>query len=133
MSAAIKGKQIRWGIDSSIITAAGTILTNAGIVQSFKLSKGGQTTYINDEDDDAVSRIDHDFENKITLDVIGVSATVPPAKGLEIVGATLGTIDGVDFTTGRTFIDSVDVDYTQGGATKISLAATHKPGMGADA
>ena len=133
MAASIKGKTIKWGIDTAIVTSAGTILVNSGVVQSFKISRGGSTTYINDEDDDAVTRIDHDYENKITLEVIGVAATVPPAKGTEILGTTLGTIDGIVFSTGRTFVDSADVEYSQGGAKKISIVATHKVNMPADA
>lgn len=133
MSAAIKGKQIVWGIAAGAITAATNVLTNAGIVQSFEIDSGGGTTIINDEDDDAVTRIDHNAENKISMEVHAVAATVKPAKGAEITGVSLGTIDGIDFTTGRTFVDSAKATYSQGGVKKISITATHYPLMLTDA
>lgn len=133
MSAAIKGKQVIWGIPNQAITAATNILTNAGIIQSFEIDSGGGTTVIGDEDDDAVTRIDHNAENKISMEVHCVSATVKPAKGAEILGSSLGTIDGVVFTTGRTFVDSSKVTYQQGGVKKIAITATHYPTMAADA
>jgi hypothetical protein len=130
MAASVKGKQVIWGITSGVITAGNSILTNAGIIQSFEIDSQGGTTIIGDEDDDAVTRIDHNSENKISLEVHCVSATVKPAKGAELTG--LGTIDGVAFTTGRTFVDSSKVTYSQGGVKKISISATHYPVMTAD-
>ena len=62
--------------------AATNILTNAGIIQSFEIDSGGGTTVIGDEDDDAVTRIDHKAENKISMEVHCVAATVMPAKGM---------------------------------------------------
>ena len=133
MSAAIKGKQIIWGIPSQAVTAATNVLTNAGILQSFEIDSGGGTTVIGDEDDDAVTRIDHNFENKISMEVHCVSATAKPAKGAEILGSSLGTIDGIVFSTGRTFVDSSKVTYSQGGVKKIAITATHYPTMAPDA
>lgn len=133
MSAAVKGKQIIWGIAAGAITAATNVLTNAGVVQSFEIDSGGGTTVIGDEDDDVVARVDHAAENKLSMEVHCVSATVKPAKGAEISGASLGTIDGIDFTVGRTFVDNAKATYAQGGVKKISMTATHYPTMAADA
>lgn len=133
MAASIKGKIVVWGIPTQGVTAATNIFVNSGVVQSFDVESGGATTTIADEDDDAVTRIDHNYENKVTIEVVCVAATVKPAKGAEISGSSLGTIDGIVFSTGRTFVDSAKVTYTQGGAKKMNISATHYPGMGADA
>lgn len=133
MAAAIKGKTLVWGIQGAQKTSADTILTASGIIQSFEIDSGGSTTVIGDEDDDAVTRIDHNFENKISMEVHCVATTAKPAKGTEIVGSGLGTIDGVAFGTGRTFVDNSKVSYSQGGVKKLSITATHYPAMAADA
>ena len=133
MSVSIKGKQIAWGIPAGVLTAAAGLMTAVGIVESFELDPGGSTTILTDEDDDPVTRIDHNAENKFTMGVVCTAATVKPAKGAEIVGSTLGTIDGINFTTGRTFVDSAKVVYNKGGEKKLTIAATHYPTMGADA
>lgn len=133
MSAQIKGKQISWGIPSGVITGATSLLTAVGIVESFELDPGGSTTIITDEDDDPVTRIDHNAENKFTMTVVCVATTAKPAKGAEITGSSLGTIDGINFATGRTFVDSAKVVYNKGGEKKLTVAATHYPTMGADA
>lgn len=130
MAAAIKGKQVIWGIPSGAITAANTVIT-AGIIQSFEVTKGGGTTTVADEDDDIVTRIDHAVENKLSLEVTCVSTTTCPAKGAELT--SLGTLDGVAFDTGRTFVDDAKAVYSQGGVKKISISATHYPTMAADA
>lgn len=133
MAAQIKGKLLVWGIQTAQKTSADTILTASGVVQSFDIDSGGGTTVIGDEDDDAVTRIDHNFENKLSMEVHCVATTAKPPKGTEILGATLGTVDGIAFGTGRTFIDTSKVSYAQGGVKKISITATHYPGMAADA
>jgi hypothetical protein len=86
---------------------------------------------ITDEDDDPVTRVDHNAERKVTLLVICKSSTILPAKGAELTG--LGTIDGVNFSTGRVFVDDAKAVYSQGGAKKISMSATHYPTLLADA
>lgn len=133
MAASVKGKQIIWGVPSAAVTAATNVLTNSGIVQSFEIDSTGGTTVIGDEDDDAVTRVDHNAENKISMEVHCVAATAKPAKGAEITGSSLGTIDGINFETGRTFVDSSKVTYSQGGVKKIAITATHYPTMAADA
>ncbi len=133
MSAAIKGKQILWGIPTAGVTAATAIFTASGVVNTFEIDSSGGTTLIGDEDDDIVSRIDHKAENKITMEVHCVATTVKPAKGTEIIGTSLGTIDGISFTVGRIFVDTSKVTYTQGGVKKISITATHYPVMASDA
>jgi hypothetical protein len=132
MSAAVKGKQLSWGIPSALKTAATTIFTDSGVVTSVSVEDGGGTTVINDEDDDAVTRIDHAGEHKVSFEVHATASTVKPAKGTEILGATLGTIDGVNFSTGRTFVDDSKADYLPNGVKKITISATHYPAMGAD-
>lgn len=132
MAASIKGKTLVWGIQSAQKASADTILTASGVVQSFDVESSGGTTAIGDEDDDVVTRIDHAAENKISMEVNCVATTALPVKGTEIAGATLGTVDGIVFSTGRTFIDTAKVTYSQGGVKKISLTATHYPEMPAD-
>jgi hypothetical protein len=130
MSAAIKGKQVLWGVAAGAISAANVAVTG-GIITSFEIDSQGGTTTVGDEDDDIVTRIDHAAENKITMEVDCVAATTKPAKGTELTG--LSTIDGVTFGTGRTFVDSSKVVYARNGVKKISVSATHYPGMAADA
>lgn len=130
MSAAIKGKQVIWGVTAGAVTAANAAVTG-GIITSFEIDSQGGTTSVSDEDDDIVTRIDHAAENKITLEVDCIATTTKPAKGTELTG--LSTIDGVTFGTGRTFVDSSKVVYTRNGVKKISVTATHYPGMAADA
>ena len=129
MAAAIKGKQVIWGLPSGVITAANVAATG-GIISSFEIDSQGSTTTVTDEDDDVVTRIDHSAENKISIEVDCTSATVKPAKGVELTG--LGTIDGINFTTCRTFVDSSKVVYNRAGVKKISITATHYPIMAAD-
>lgn len=130
MSAAIKGKQVSWGISAGAVTAANVAITG-GIIASFEITSGGATTTVADEDDDVVTRIDHAAENKISLEVDCTSATTKPAKGTELTG--LGTIDAVAFGTGRVFVDDSKVVYNRAGVKKISVSATHYPVMAADA
>lgn len=130
MAAAIKGKQVIWGISSGAVTAANAAVT-AGIIASFEVDSQGATETVGDEDNDIVTRIDHAAENKISIEVDCLSTTVKPAKGAELTG--LGTIDGVAFGTGRTFVDSSKVVYNRAGVKKISVTATHYPVMAADA
>lgn len=130
MSAAIKGKQVIWGVPSAVVTAA-LVAATGGIVTDFEHDVGGGTTLVSDEDDDIVTRIDHAAENKISLSVDCLSTTVKPAKGQELSG--LGTIDGVNYGTGRTFVDTSKVVYQKAGVKKLSITATHYPGMVADA
>lgn len=132
MAADTKGKQVIWGVSAGAIAGAHSV-TTSGIIQLFEISRGGGTTTVEDEDDDTVTRIDHKAENKLSLEVVCVSTTLLPEKGDEIAGASLGTIDGVNFTTGRTIVDDAKVVYSQGAVKKISVSATHYPVMTADA
>ena len=130
MAASIKGYQVVWGVPSGAITGAHSVVT-AGIVESFEIDNQGATSVITDEDDDPVTRIDHNAERKVTLSVVCKSTTALPAKGAELTG--LGTIDGVNFGTGRVFVDSAKAVYSQAGVKKISVSATHYPTLVADA
>jgi len=130
MSAAIKGKQVLWGVSAGAVTAANVAVTG-GIITSFEIDSQGGTTAVSDEDDDIVTRIDHAAENKISMEVDCVSASSKPAKGTELTG--MGTIDGINFATGRVFVDSSKVVYNRNGVKKLSVTATHYPAMAADA
>lgn len=131
MSASVKGKQVIWGVPSGAIAGVHSV-TTSGIVQSFEVNGGGGTTIVNDEDDDPVTRIDHNAENKLSMEVTCTSTTVMPLKGAELDGSDIGTVDGINFGTGRIFVDEPKVVYNQGGVKKISITATHYPTMGAD-
>lgn len=131
MAATVKGIQIIWGVPSGVKTEGAKYITGGGIVTAFSIAKGGGTTLINDENDDIVTRVDHAFENKITCEVQAISGTTAPAKGAEITG--LGTLDGVTFGTGRTFVDDSKIDYANAAGKKISITATHYPAMAANA
>lgn len=133
MAAVIKGKQISWGIPAAAVTAGTSLFTAVGIVESFEIDPGGGTTEIGDEDDDIVTRIDHAAVNKISMTVICTSSTTKPAKGAEITGSTLGTLDGIAFGTGRIFVDTAKVTYNRAGEKKIAMTASHYPVMAADA
>lgn len=130
MSAAVKGKQVIWGVPTGVITAA-LVAATGGIVTDFEHDAGGGTSTVSDEDDDIVTRIDHAAENKISLSVDCVATSAKPAKGAELTG--LGTIDGVNYGTGRVFVDSSKVVYQRAGVKKLSITATHYPVMVADA
>ena len=130
MAAAVKGKQIIWGLPSGVVSAA-LVAATAGIVVSYEITAGGATETVGDEDNDIVTRIDHASENKITMEVDCISATVKPAKGTELTG--LATLDGVTFGTGRTFVDDAKVVYNRAGVKKLNISATHYPTMAADA
>jgi len=132
MAAAIKGKQVSWGIPSAGVTGILAAVT-AGIIDSFEITAGGGTTTVSDEDDDIVTRIDHAAENKFTFTVDCTSATVKPAKGAELVTTAFGTLDGIVFTAGRSFVDDAKVVYQRAGVKKLSISATHYPIMAADA
>lgn len=130
MSAATKGKQVIWGVSAGAVTAA-NVAVSGGIIVSFDTDSSGATTIISDEDDDAVTRIDHNTQNKITMEVMCVTGTSRPLKGAELSG--LGTIDGINFGTGRVFVDSSKVTYANAAAKKLSVTATHYPVMLGDA
>ena len=130
MAAAIKGKQIIWGVPSAVVTAA-LVAATGGIVTDFEHTAGGATDTVADEDNDIVTRIDHGAENKISLTVDCMSTTTKPAKGTELTG--LGTIDGVNYGTGRVFVDDSKVVYNRAGVKKLTVTATHYPAMVADA
>ena len=129
MAAQVKGVQVIFGVPSGVKTEAAKLV--AGIVSSYSISRGGATTTISDEDDDIVTRVDHAYENKVSLEVTCTSLSALPAKGTEITGML--TLDSVTFGTGRTFVDDAKVDYSNSAAKKISVSATHYPAMAADA
>lgn len=128
MSAQVKGVQVIFGVPSGVKTEAAKF--TAGIVNSYSISRGGATTTVSDEDDDIVARIDHAYENKVTLEVTCISTSALPAKGTEITG--LLSLDTVTFGTGRTFVDDAKADYANSAAKKITVSATHYPAMAAD-
>ena len=130
MSAAVKGKQLIWGVVAGAVTAANVAVTG-GIISSYEITRGGASTTIGDEDDDIVTRVDHATENKISIEVDCLSTTTLPAKGTELSG--LSTLDGVPFGTGRTFVDDSKVVYNRAGVKKISVSATHYPSLVTDA
>ncbi|MES2995909.1 MAG: hypothetical protein V4733_03775 [Verrucomicrobiota bacterium] len=129
MAAAIKGKQIVWGVPAGGITLAHAA-TTSGIVESIDIESGGETAEINDEDGDVVTRVDHGTENKVTINVIAIVSTALPEKGDELTG--LPAIDGIALNTGRVFVDTSKVTYTGKDAKKISITAVHYPTMPAD-
>lgn len=132
MSAAIKGKQVSWGIPSAGITGILAAVA-AGIIDSFEVTSGGGTTTVADEDDDIVTRIDHAVENKFNFTVDCTSSTTRPLKGAELTTTAFGTLDGIAFTSGRSFVDDSKVLYNRAGVKKLSVSATHYPTMAADA
>jgi len=129
MAATIKGRTVIWGITAGVITAA-NVATTSGVIQSFSIDLGGETDKVKDEDGDIVTRIDHGAENKISIEVLCQTNTSLPVKGSELTG--LGTIDGINFATGRVFVDSAKVDYSNTAVKKITVNATHNPAMAAD-
>lgn len=129
MAAIIKGKQIIWGISAAALANA-AIATTSGIVESFTIDQGGESTKITDEDGDIVARIDHGKEIKIDLEVKALSDSTVPEKGFELVG--LGDMDGSGIASGRTFVESAKVTYTSKDAKKISISAVNYPSMPAD-
>lgn len=132
MAAVIKGKQVSWGIPAAGVSGIIAAVA-AGIVDSLEITAGGATTTVSDEDDDIVTRVDHAAENKFTFSVDCTAATTKPAKGAELVTTAFGTLDGIVFTTGRSFVDDAKVVYQRAGVKKLSISATHYPTMAADA
>ncbi len=129
MAKKISGKAVVWGVPANMIAGAHTV-TTSGILQSFSVQPGGGDDVINDEDGDPVTRVDHGTINKINFEVICEPDTVVPVKGDEITG--LGTLEGIDFDTGRVFVDDPQVNFTNAAAKKITVSATHYPSMPAD-
>ena len=132
MAAAIKGKQVLWGIPTAGVTGI-TAAVTAGIVESLEVTSGGGTTTVNDEDDDIVTRIDHAAENKFTFTVDCLATSARPVKGTEVITTAFGTLDGINFAAGRAFVDDSKVVYQRAGVKKLSVSATHYPTMAADA
>ena len=130
MAAAIKGKQISWGVSAAGITLANAA-TTAGIVESITIERGGETSKIVDEDGDIVTRIDHGEEIKLEIEVKALLTSTVPAKGTEITG--LAAIDLIPINTGRTFVESAKVTYSGSDAKKISISAVNYPVMAANA
>lgn len=129
MAASIKGRTVVWGVTAGIITAVQSA-TESGIIQSCSLAVGGETEIVKDEDGDPVTRIDHGATNQFDFEVMCEPDSVLPTKGSELTG--LGTIDGINTGTGRTFVDTAKVDYANTAVKKISGSATHYPSMPAD-
>lgn len=126
MSASVKGKQVIWGIVAGAITAAHAA-TTSGIVESFSVTPGGNVEDVPDEDGDFVARVDHGVTNTIELTVKALSDTVLPAKGDELTG--LGTIEGIDFSVGRVFVEDSSADSNGSAVKTISVTAKHYPDM----
>jgi hypothetical protein len=129
MAASIKGRTVVFGVAAGVITGTHSV-TTSGIVQSFGVTKGGETAEVGDEDNDYVTRIDHGAKNSISLEVLCEPDSDLPDKGDELTG--LGTIDGINFSTGRVFVDSAQVQHQNSQVKKISVTATHYPSMAAD-
>jgi hypothetical protein len=130
MAVAIKGKQISWGIPSAAKTASDALVS--GIVSSFRVTRGGASEDIPDEDGDLVARVDHGKFNTVSFESRVATATPSlPEIGAEITG--LGTIDGVAFGTGRVFIESAEITHQGTSSTTVSFGAKHYPIMVADA
>lgn len=129
MAAKISGREVVWGVPSTVIAGIQTV-TGSGIIQSFSIQPGGSTDIVNDEDGDAVTRIDHGAINKINFEVMCEPDTTLPEKGDEVT--LLGTLEGIDFSTGRVFVDDPQVTFGNAAVKKISVAASHYPTMGAD-
>jgi hypothetical protein len=129
MAKKISGREVIWGVPSGVIAGAHTV-TTSGILQSFSIQPGGSEEIINDEDGDPVTRIDHGTVNKISFEVVCEPDTTLPLKGDEVTG--LGELEGIDFSTGRVFVDDPQVTLTNAAAKKLTVSATHYPLMPAN-
>lgn len=129
MAESVKGIQVTWGIAAGAITAA-HVATTSGILESFSVTPGGNVEEVMDEDGDIVSRVDHGTTNTIEFTVKAISTSTLPVKGDELEG--LGTLDGIDFDTGRVFVEDASADSTAGAVKTISVTAKHYPDMPAD-
>lgn len=129
MAADIKGKQVAWGVAALIATVHAA--TTSGIVQSFSWGAGGETDEVTDEDGDYVTRIDHGDKNSLSMEVLCVADSVPPAKGDELVFAS--AVDGLPINVGRVIVDTAEVSYSDKAKKRISVSATQYPEMAADA
>lgn len=126
MAATIQGIQVSFGVPSAVSGAIVAFVT-AGIVENFQYTRGGNTAEIIDEDGDIVSRVDHGAKIDVSFDVICTTTTTVPAKGAVIAG--LGTIDGINFGSDKTFVESVEVTYPAADVKKLSVSAVHYPSM----
>jgi hypothetical protein len=124
-----KGRKVVWGIAAGVITGAHTV-TTAGILQGFSIQAGGETGEIKDEDGDIVTRIGHGAKNKVTVEILCEPTSKLPLKDAEMTG--LGTLDGLNFSTGRVFVDDATVTYANADVKKISVNLSHYPEMAAD-
>jgi hypothetical protein len=132
MAASIVGKQVVFGISSSVKTLSDSIID--GIVQSASASRGGNVEKIVDEDGDIVTRIDHGAEDTIEISLLVAAAAVAlPAKGSEVTYGAVTDIDGVDVSTGRGFIEDVSSSQSSAATTEVSLTITHTATLLADA
>lgn len=129
MAVAIKGKSVSWGIPSAVKTASDALV--AGIVEDVKISLGGSTAEITDEDGDIVTRVDHGAKNTVTVQTRVTGTPVMPAKGAAVTFAA--AIDGVPLNTGRCFVESAEITYKGNESSTVSITIIHYPGMGADA
>jgi len=128
MAVQISGTQVSWGIPSALKTDSDSIIE--GIVQDIKISVGGNTNEIQDEDGDYVSRVDHGAKNTVTIQtllVITDPVQVLPAKGDAVTFTA--TADGVDLTAGKAFIESAEITYKGVDTTGVSLTVVHYPLM----
>lgn len=128
MAVQISGTQVSWGIPSAIKTDADNIVE--GIVQDVKISIGGNTAEIQDEDGDYVSRVEHGSKNTVTIQTLLVvtdPVQVLPAKGDAVTFTS--TADGVDLTAGSAFIESAEITYKGVDTTGVSLTVVHYPQM----
>jgi hypothetical protein len=102
-------------------------VTTAGIVESFSVQLGGNTEEIVDEDGDFVSRVDHGASNKLSLEVLIQATSTVPTKGTVITG--LSAVQGITLNTGAVLVDDAQVMFAKAGVAKLSVSATHYPGM----
>jgi hypothetical protein len=126
MAASVKGIQVSFGIPASAVTNSAAV-TTAGIVESFSVQLGGNTEEIVDEDGDFVSRVDHGASNKLSLEVLIQATSTVPTKGTVITG--LSAVQGITLNTGAVLVDDAQVMFAKAGVAKLSVSATHYPGM----
>lgn len=129
MAHSIKGRVVVWGVPAGVITGVQSV-TTSGIVQNFTATRGGEVAEIGDEENDFVTRVDHGKKNTGSIEIMCEPDSTIPDKGDELTG--LGEIDGIDFDTGRVFVEDASVTYQNAQVKKMTVPFTHYPDMAAD-
>jgi len=126
MAVQISGVVVSWGIPSAVKSASDALVT--GIVQDVKISVGGSTQEITDEDGDYVSRVDFGAKNTVTIQTIVTDATPTlPAKGAAVTFSA--AVDGVPLNTGLCRVESAEITYKGVDTTGVSITIVHYPEM----